>query len=93
MTKSEVAQKIMQKTGISRIQSIEALEIFIKCIKDALKEGDKVSLVGFGTFQVKNKNARKGRNPRSGEKIDIPKKNVPTFKPGKSFKDMVNKSK
>ncbi len=92
MTKAEIAQKIMQKTGMSRKQSLDALELFIKSIKKALKDGDKVSLVGFGTFYVKPKNSRMGRNPRSGEKIEIPDKNVPVFKPGKSFKEMVNNS-
>lgn len=92
MTKAEVAQKIMQKTGMSRKQSLEALEIFVKCVKDALKKGEKVSLVGLGTFYVKAKASRAGRNPRSGEKIKIPDKSVPIFKPGKSFKDLVNKS-
>jgi DNA-binding protein HU-beta len=92
MTKLEVAQKIMQKTGMTRKQSLESLELFLKCIKEALKRGEKISLVGFGTFSVKKKNARAGRNPRSGEKINIPQKNIPIFKPGKSFKDMVNNS-
>jgi len=92
MTKAEVANKVADKTGLSRKETVEALEIFLDCIKDALKEDSKVSLVGFGTFYVKGKNARNGRNPRTGEKIRIPDKKVATFKPGKAFREMVNNS-
>jgi len=91
MTKAEVAAKIMQKTGMPRKQSLEALEIFLRCIKTALKEGGKVSLVGFGTFYIKSKRSRSGRNPKTGDKIGIPEKRVPVFKPGKAFRDSVNK--
>lgn len=92
MTKAVVAQKIADKTGMSRKDTIDALEIFLECVKDALKQEKKVSLVGFGTFFVKEKNARNGRNPRTGEKIYIPPKLVATFKPGKAFREMVNAS-
>lgn len=90
MTKAEVANLLMDKTGLGRQESYDAVEIFLTCIKDALREGDKVSLVGFGTFQVKPKNARNGRNPRTGEQIQIDQKKVVVFKPGKSFREAVN---
>jgi DNA-binding protein HU-beta len=89
MTKAEVAARLATKTGLSHKQSVVALEIFLSCVKDALKEGEKVSLVGFGTFYVKERNPRNGRNPRTGMNIQIPKKYVATFKPGKSFRDCV----
>ena len=89
MTKAEVAARLANKIGLSHKQSIEALEIFLASIKDALKEGDKVSLVGFGTFYVKERGARNGRNPRTGKSIQIPKKYVPTFKAGKAFRETV----
>ena len=92
MTKAEVANSVSQKTGMSRKDSIEAVEVFLDCLKDALKNGEKVSLVGFGTFYVKHKNARNGRNPRTGEKISIPAKRIASFKPGKSFREMVGNS-
>ncbi len=91
MTKAEVVDLVSQRTGISRQQAYEAVELFLDSVKDALKEGEKVSLVGFGTFLVKAKNARNGRNPRTGEQIDIPAKKVPIFKPGKSFREAVGK--
>ena len=90
MTKAEIINKVAQVTGMSRKDAIDALEIFLASIKDALKEGQKVSLVGFGTFYVKNKNARNGRNPRTGDRIRIPPKMIATFKPGKAFRLLVN---
>lgn len=92
MTKAEVVDLVAEKTGISRQQAYDSVELFLQCIKQALKEGEKVSLVGFGTFLLKKKNARKGRNPRTGEKIAIPRKSIPTFKPGKAFRSAVAKS-
>jgi DNA-binding protein HU-beta len=90
MTKSIVAAKVSERTGMSRKDTMDAIEIFLESIKDALKSGRKVSLVGFGTFSVKEKNARNGRNPRTGDHIYIPPKLVATFKPGKAFREMVN---
>lgn len=90
MTKLEVATALREKTGVSQKQAIDAVEIFLESVKEALKAGDKVSLVGFGTFYLKNKEARNGRNPRTGEKIKIPAKSVVAFKPGKEFRDQVN---
>lgn len=93
MTKSIVATKVSEKTGMSRKDTMDAIEIFLESIKEALKSGRKVSLVGFGTFSVKEKNARNGRNPRTGDHIYIPPKLVATFKPGKAFREMVNDAK
>ncbi|MDK2973173.1 MAG: DNA-binding protein HU-beta [Candidatus Sumerlaeota bacterium] len=90
MTKAEVANLLMEKTGLGRAESYQAVEVFLDSIKESLQQGDKVSLVGFGTFLVKAKNARNGRNPRTGEQIFIEQKNVVVFKPGKSFRESVN---
>lgn len=90
MTKLEVATALRERTGISQKQAIDAVEIFLDSVKDALKAGEKVSLVGFGTFYLKNKGERNGRNPRTGERIRIPAKSIVTFKPGKEFRDAVN---
>ena len=89
MTKAEVASRLAKKIGIPHKQSVEAVEVFLDSVKSALREGDKVSLVGFGTFYVKERNPRNGRNPRTGGGIRIPRKRVPTFKPGKAFRDQV----
>ena len=90
MTKAIVSSKVAQSTGMSRKDTMDAIEIFLECVKESLKQGEKVSLVGFGTFYLKQKNARNGRNPRTGDKIFIPAKSVATFKPGKAFREMVN---
>lgn len=90
MTKAEVVNALAGRTGMARKEAAEAVEIFLASILEALQRGEKVSLVGFGTFYVKEKNSRQGRNPRTGDKIQIPKKRVATFKPGKSFRNMVN---
>lgn len=93
MTKLEVATMLREKTGISQKQAMEAVELFLDSIKSSLKDGDKVSLVGFGTFFLKTKDERNGRNPRTGEKIRIPAKSVVAFKPGKEFRQLVNDTK
>lgn len=93
MTKLEVANSLRERTGISQRQAVDALELFLDSVKAALKEGNKVSLVGFGTFLIKTKEARNGRNPRTGEKIRIPPKSVIVFKPGKEFRDQINHTK
>jgi DNA-binding protein HU-beta len=90
MTKATVAAKVAELTGMSRKDTMDAIEIFLECIKESLKNEGKVSLVGFGTFYLKEKNARNGRNPRTGEPLRIPAKLVATFKPGKAFREMVN---
>jgi DNA-binding protein HU-beta len=92
VTKADVAIKVATKTGLSRKHATEAVEIFLGSVKEALRQGEKVSLVGFGTFNVKTKNARAGRNPRTGQRISIPQKQVATFKPGKSFREVVNRT-
>ena len=81
MTKAEVAAKLAAKIGLSHKQSVEAIEVVLQAIKGSLGQGEKVSLVGFGTFYIKGRNARNGRNPRTGQAIHIPRKFVPTFKP------------
>ena len=90
MTKAVVADKVAERTGMSRKDTVDAIEIFLEAVKESLKEKKKVSLVGFGTFYVKEKNARRGRNPRTGEQISIPPKSVAAFKPGKAFREMIN---
>jgi DNA-binding protein HU-beta len=90
MTKAIIIDKVSELTGMSRKDAIAAVEIFLDAIKDGLKSGEKVSLVGFGTFYVKHKRPRNGRNPRTGEQIQIPPKQIATFKPGKAFRMLVN---
>lgn len=89
MTKAELIDKIASGVKISKADAGKALDAVIDNIKRALKKGDKVMLVGFGTFSVAKRKARKGRNPRTGEEIKIPASKVPKFKAGKALKDAV----
>ena len=89
MTKTELIASIAEKTGSSKKDSEAALVATIEAITGALKAGDKVSLVGFGTFEAKKRAARVGKNPRTGEEIQIPATVAPTFKAGKALKDAI----
>ncbi|GAE89617.1 HU family DNA-binding protein [Acetivibrio straminisolvens] len=91
MNKTELVNSIASKSGLSKKNSEAALNAFIASVEEALKNGDKVVLVGFGTFEVKNRAARKGRNPQTKEEITIPASKAPVFKAGKGLKDIVNK--
>jgi len=90
MNKSELADAVADAADLSKADGARALDAVIDSITAALKKGDNVSLVGFGTFQVKARAARQGRNPRTGETIQIKASNVPSFKAGKGLKDAVN---
>lgn len=89
MTKAELVGQMAAGAKISKAAAGKALDAFIGSIKAALKKDDKVTLVGFGTFAVSKRKARKGRNPRTGKEIKIPAKKVPKFTAGKAFKDAV----
>ena len=88
MVKADLVAKVAE-TGITKKQAAQVVDCVFGAIRDALASGDKVSLIGFGTFTVKERAAREGRNPRTGKKIKIPKKKVPAFRPGKALKESV----
>ena len=90
MNKSELIDHIAQQADISKAAASRALEAAIDAITDTLKNGDSVSLVGFGTFVATERAARTGRNPRTGVAIKIAKAKVPKFRPGKALKDALN---
>ncbi|HIR07057.1 MAG TPA: HU family DNA-binding protein [Candidatus Pullichristensenella stercoripullorum] len=87
MNKVTLVAKIAEKSGLSKKQAELALGAFIDSVTEALKEGDKVQLMGFGTFEVKERAARTGRNPSTGETIEIPASKTPSFKAGKGLRD------
>ncbi len=89
MTKADLVSKIAGDGGITKAQAEKAIDGFVTAVTDALATGDKVTLVGFGTFSVGSRTEREGRNPRTGEKITIPASKVVKFKPGKSLSDKV----
>lgn len=82
MNKADLINSISEKTGLTKTKSNQVLNTLIESITESLTNGDKVSLVGFGTFTVSDRNPRQGRNPKTGELIDIPAKRVARFKPG-----------
>ena len=90
MNKSELIDAIASGSGLSKADAGRALDGFTSAITSALKDGSSVSMVGFGTFSVKHRAARTGRNPRTGESIAIKASNNPSFKAGKALKDAVN---
>lgn len=90
MNKGDLINKIAESANLSKAQATEALNAVLDGISDALKDGDKVTLIGFGTFSVSRRDARSGRNPQTGATIKIAAKNVVKFKPGKEISDAVN---
>lgn len=89
MNKGDLIGKIAADSGISKAEATKALDSFIDTTVGAVKEGDKVTLVGFGTFSSTKRASRKGRNPQTGQEINIPAKTVVKFKVGKDFSDQV----
>jgi bacterial nucleoid protein HU beta subunit len=90
VNKSELIDHIAESADISKASAGRALDAFVDSVSDTLKSGDQVALVGFGTFSVRERAARKGRNPQTGAEIEIAAAKVPGFKAGKALKDAVN---
>jgi DNA-binding protein HU-beta len=90
VNKSELIEAIAASADIPKAAATRALDAMIESVSDSLKKGDSVALVGFGTFAVKERAARTGRNPQTGKPIDISAAKVPSFKAGKALKDAVN---
>lgn len=91
MNKSELVDKMAEISGLSKKDSDKALNAMLESVEEALTSGDKVQLIGFGSFEVKQRAARKGRNPQTMEEINIPESKAPVFKAGKDLKEMINK--
>lgn len=89
MNKSELIAKVAEASELSKKDATKAVDAVFEAISEALQQGDKVQLVGFGNFEVRERSARKGRNPQTGQEIDIPASKIPAFKPGKALKDVV----
>ena len=91
MNKAELIAAIAAKTGDTKKGAEASVNAFVDVVTEALTEGEKVQLVGFGSFEVRKRAARKGRNPQTKEEIKIPASKAPVFKAGKALKDLVNK--
>jgi DNA-binding protein HU-beta len=89
MNKADLVSKIAESTELSKKDIGRVVDALFETIAEALHSGDRVQLVGFGNFEIRERSARKGRNPQTGEEIDIPASKVPAFKPGKALKEGV----
>ncbi len=89
MNKADLIQAVAEKSGLTKKESSSAVDAILNGISDSLAKGESVQLVGFGTFEVRNRKAREGRNPATGEAIKIKASKVPAFKAGKALKDKV----
>jgi integration host factor subunit beta len=90
MTKAELVEKVADKIQLTKKQAETVVNILLNSITEALSEGDKVELRGFGSFRIRNRNPREGRNPKTGDTVQMPAKRVPFFKAGKELRDMVD---
>lgn len=92
MTKAEIVEQIYEKIGFSKKESAEIVELVFDTMKDTLAKGDKIKISGFGNFVVRNKRSRVGRNPQTGEEIEITARRVLTFRPSQVLKTSLNNS-
>ena len=90
MNKADLVNSISQKTGLTKTKTNEVIEAFVESVTESLKDGNKVTLVNFGTFNTSKRDARKGRNPKTGETIEIPAKRVARFKVGTGLSKNIN---
>lgn len=90
MNKKELISLMAEKSSLTKANTEKALNAFIETVEESLSNGDSIQLIGFGTFLVKERAARKGRNPRTKEEIEIPATKAPAFKAGKEFKEKIN---
>lgn len=90
MNKADLINKVAEKSGLTKTKTAEVIDALVETMQGALAEGDKITLVGFGSFNVSKREAREGRNPKSNEKIHIPAKTVVRFKSGKELTESLN---
>jgi len=92
MTKAELVEEVARAANLTKKHSEVIVDSVFQSIVDALHRGEKIELRGFGSFRLRRRESRRGRNPKTGDKVDVPPKQVPYFKPGKELKDLINKS-
>jgi len=92
MTKAELVEEVSRVSDLTKKHSEVIVDTVFRSIIDALQKGEKIELRGFGSFRLRKREPRKGRNPKTGERVDVPPKRVPYFKPGKELKDLINEA-
>jgi len=91
MTKAELIDKVLTAADLNKKEAEAAVEAFFDSIIKSLRDGEKIELRGFGSFRLRSRGARIGRNPKTGEKVNVPAKRIPYFKPGKELKELINR--
>jgi integration host factor subunit beta len=92
MTKAELVEEVARNTQLTKRHAEAIVNTVFESIVDSLKDGEKIELRGFGSFRIRERNSRIGRNPKTGDRVDVPSKRVPYFKPGKQLKELLNGS-
>ena len=90
MTKAELVNRLVQKSSLTKHDASVVVQTVLDSIVNSLQDGEKVELRGFGSFKIRVRGPRKGRNPKTGEAVDVPGKKIPYFKPGKELRDLIN---
>ena len=90
MTKADLVERVAREADMTKKDAEQLVEIIFDSITETLNRGEKIELRGFGSFRVRERNSRKGRNPKTGERVEVPAKKIPFFKPSKELKDLVN---
>ncbi len=90
MTKAELVEEVSGKTGLPKKQAEIVVNTVFESIVETLKTGEKIELRGFGSFRIRQRDSRMGRNPKTGERVDVPAKRIPYFKPGKELRELLN---
>ena len=91
MTKADLVEEVSVKTGLTRTDVAVLVDAFLEAVKKSLEGGNNIEIRGFGTFKIKQRKARKARNPRTGEEVPVPDRKVPVFKPSNEFKALITK--
>jgi nucleoid DNA-binding protein len=91
MTKADLVEKVAEKTGLTRTDVAVVVDGFLDAIKASMEQGQNIEIRGFGTFKIKQRKARKARNPRTGDEVPVPDRKVPVFKPSNEFKNLIVK--
>ena len=92
MTKAELVEEVSEKTGLPKKQAEIVVNTVFESIVDTLKTGEKIELRGFGSFRIRRRDSRTGRNPKTGDKVEVPAKRIPYFKPGKELRELLNQA-
>ena len=92
MTKAELVEEVSRVSDLTKKHSEVIVDTVFKSIIDALQRGEKIELRGFGSFRLRRREPRKGRNPKTGDRVDVPPKKIPYFKPGKELKELINRT-